>query len=280
MFSRLNKMIGLAPVKEQIYQLINFVRIQELRKTKGLRTDSASLHTVFLGSPGTGKTTVARIYGKMLKAMGLLSKGHLVETDRSGLVAGYVGQTELKTDAKVKQALGGILFIDEAYSLYKGDDSQWDYGREAISILLKRMEDYRKDLVVIVAGYDKPMTEFLRSNEGLNSRFPRRIHFPDFIPEELEEIFELFCKEEGYELQFSASELIRYILKMEYRQRDETFGNGRFVRNLFESVLMNQSVRIAENVGEPSHSDLITITSDDVRPLLDDQKSVRGKFAR
>ena len=212
---------------------------------------------------------VARIYGKMLKALGLLTKGHLVETDRSGLVAGYVGQTELKTDQKISEALGGILFIDEAYSLYKGKDTQLDYGSEAISILLKRMEDHRDDFVVIVAGYEKPMAEFLLSNEGLKSRFSTQIRFPDYSPEELLEIFELFCKEGNYEIQSAALELVSYILNNEYRDRDETFGNGRLVRNFFQSIVRNQSVRIAETISDSTHSDLVTILPDDVRPLLE-----------
>jgi SpoVK/Ycf46/Vps4 family AAA+-type ATPase len=205
----------------------------------------------------------------MLKALGLLSKGHLVETDRSGLVAGYVGQTEAKTDQKISEALGGMLFIDEAYSLYKGKDTQSDYGGEAISILLKRMEDHRDDFVVIVAGYDKPMAEFLQSNEGLKSRFSTNIRFPDYSPKELLEIFELFCNEGNYEIQATALELVQYIFENEYRNRDERFGNGRLVRNLFQSIVRNQSVRIAETIKKPSHSDLVKLLPEDIRPLLE-----------
>ena len=269
LFAELNKMVGLQRVKDEIDQLIKFVRVQKMRHSQGLKADSLSLHCVFFGNPGTGKTMVARIYGKMLKALGLLSRGHLVETDRSGLVAGYVGQTELKTDEKISEALGGILFIDEAYSLYKGKDTQLDYGSEAISILLKRMEDHRDDFVVVVAGYEKPMAEFLQSNEGLKSRFSTTIRFPDYSPKELLDIFELFCKEGNYEVQSAALELVSYILNNEYRDRDETFGNGRLVRNLFQSIVRNQSVRIAETISDSTHSDLVTILPDDVRPLLE-----------
>ncbi|MCL5123647.1 MAG: AAA family ATPase [Deltaproteobacteria bacterium] len=269
LFAELNKMVGLQRVKDEIDQLIKFVRVQKMRHSQGLKADSLSLHCVFFGNPGTGKTMVARIYGKMLKALGLLSKGHLVETDRSGLVAGYVGQTELKTDQKISEALGGILFIDEAYSLFKGRDTQLDYGSEAISILLKRMEDHRDDFVVIVAGYEKPMAEFLQSNEGLKSRFSTKIRFPDYSPKELVDIFELFCKEGNYEIKSTALELVSYILNNEYRDRDETFGNGRLVRNLFQSIVRNQSVRIAETISDSKHSDLVTILPDDVRPLLE-----------
>ena len=261
---KLNKLIGLERVKKEIYQIMQLVRIREMRKTKGLKIDRMSLHSVFLGSPGTGKTTVARIYGQILKALGLLSKGHLVETDRSGLVAGYVGQTEEKTDTKIQQALGGILFIDEAYSLSKSDDAGWDYGREAISILLKRMEDHRDDFVVIVAGYDNPMEKFLRSNEGLKSRFSRHIHFDDFSTDELVEIFQLICSEGGYEIGSAALELTRTLVSKAYSQRDESFGNARYVRNLFEDVVRNQNVRLAETAQEPSHKDLVTILPDDI----------------
>ncbi len=167
LFKELNSLIGLGQVKEEIRQLIQFVRVQDMRQKKGLGTMNLSLHSVFYGSPGTGKTTIARIYGRMLKAMGLLEKGHLVETDRAGLVANYVGQTANKTDEKIKEAVGGVLFIDEAYSLYKGENTQWDYGSEAIEVLMKRMEDNRNNLAVIVAGYPEPMNDFLNSNEDL-----------------------------------------------------------------------------------------------------------------
>ena len=268
LFSELNKLVGLSRVKEGLHQLIQFVSVQKMRLSMGLKTDSLALHSVFFGNPGTGKTTVARIYGKMLKALGLLSKGHLVETDISGLVAGFVGQTELKTDEKVKEALGGILFIDEAYSLYKGKDTQWDYGSDVISVLMKRMEEHYDDFVVIVAGYYKPMAEFLLSNEPLERHFPTYLHFDDYSPQELVTIFELFCREGDYEINPAALELLRPTVEREYSRRDESFGNARYVRNLFQSVVRNQSVRIAETLKNPSQSDLVTILPDDVRPLL------------
>ncbi len=268
MIAQLNKLVGLDQVKREIDQLTRFVRVQQMRRTQGLSDDPVSLHCVFFGNPGTGKTTVARIYGKLLNAMGLLSKGHVVETDRSGLVAGYIGKTEGKTDEKVREALGGILFIDEAYSLSKGDDAGWDYGSEAISILLKRMEDHRDDFVVIVAGYDKPMAELLESNEGLKSRFSTHIHFPDYSPKELLEIFELFCKEKRYQINVAALKLVQRILETEYQNRDDTFGNGRLVRNLFESVKKNQAVRISKTLKTPSDNDLCAILPEDIHPLI------------
>ncbi len=268
LLAQLKKLIGLEQVKDEIDQLTHFVKIQQMRREQGLSDDPLSLHCVFFGNPGTGKTTVARIYGKLLNALGLLSKGHVVETDRSGLVAGYIGQTEGKTDEKVREALGGILFIDEAYSLSKGEDSQNDFGNEAISILLKRMEDHRDDLVVIVAGYDRPMEELLESNEGLKSRFSTHIHFPDYSPKELLKIFELFCKDNHYQVQTAALKLVQHILENEYQNRDETFGNGRLVRNLFESVKKNQAVRISKTLKTPSDNDLCAILPDDIHPLI------------
>ena len=266
----LTTLVGLEHVKADIDQLVKLISVLRLRKAAGLKIKSMSLHCVYLGSPGTGKTTVARLYGAMLKELGFLSKGHLVETDRTGLVAGYVGQTELKTDAIINSALGGVLFIDEAYSLYKGNDTDRDYGPEAISVLLKRMEDHRDDFVVIVAGYEKPMAAFLQSNEGIRSRFPNKISFPDYSPSELVSIFKLFCKQNDYKIQSQALDLIKYITENQYRKRDDSFGNARLMRNLFESVVKTQSVRIAETLNNPTPDDLMTIVVDDVRPLIAD----------
>ena len=183
MFEELNQLTGLERVKEGFRQLIQFVKIQNMRQQQGLGATELSLHTVYYGSPGTGKTTVARIYGKMLKALGLLEKGHLVETDRAGLVANYVGQTANKTEEKINEAMGGILFIDEAYFLYKSEQAAgWDYGSEAIEVLMKRMEDNRNNLAVIVAGYPGPMDAFLNSNEGFKSRFVNYVHLKTTPP--------------------------------------------------------------------------------------------------
>jgi len=260
----LNSLVGLAKVKGEIQMLLQFVKVQELRRKKEISTSKPSLHSVFYGSPGTGKTTIARLYGKMLSAMGLLSKGHLVETDRSGLVGGFIGQTAIKTDEKVKEALGGILFIDEAYSLAKGEESSRDYGEEAIAILLKRMEDYRDDFVVIVAGYPEPMGKFIASNEGLRSRFNTYIHFDDYSPSEMAEIFKRLCKTENYAPTEEALEFVFTAIDYNYSIRDKSFGNARYIRNLFEIVIRNQALRIGNTLKNPSPEDLRVILPGDI----------------
>ena len=260
----LNSLVGLAKVKGEIQALLHFVKVQELRRKKEISTSKPSLHSVFYGSPGTGKTTIARLYGNMLSAMGLLSKGHLVETDRSGLVGGYIGQTAIKTDEKIKEALGGILFIDEAYSLAKGEESSWDYGEEAIAILLKRMEDYRDDFVVIVAGYPEPMGKFIASNEGLRSRFNTYIHFDDYSPSEMAEIFRRLCGVENYTPTEKALEFVFIAIDYNYSIRDKSFGNARYVRNLFEIVIRNQALRISSTIKNPSPEDLKVILPSDI----------------
>jgi stage V sporulation protein K len=268
--SELNSLIGLERVKIEIQRLLSFARIQNLRKEKGLTDSKLALHSVFYGNPGTGKTTVARLYGRLLKASGLLSKGHLVETDRAGLVASYVGQTSQKTDEKIKEALGGILFIDEAYSLAKGDDSKWDYGSETIEILLKRMEDYRDDFVVIAAGYPDPMIEFLNSNEGIKSRFSTFLKFNDYSPEQLLEIFKLFCSTNNYFVDSESLDLVDASIKNRYSNRDKYFGNARFVRNLFEMIIRNQAHRIDSTKKTLSSDDLCKITPEDVPFIIED----------
>jgi stage V sporulation protein K len=264
LINELNSLVGLSKVKSEIQSLLQFVRIQELRRQREISTSKPSLHSVFYGSPGTGKTTIARLYGKMLSAMGLLSKGHLVETDRSGLIGGYIGQTAIKTDEKIKEALGGILFIDEAYSLSKGEDNSWDYGNEAIAILLKRMEDYRDDFVVIVAGYPDPMGKFIASNEGLRSRFNTYIHFDDYSPSELAEIFKRLCETENYAPTEEALEFVFTSIDYNYSIRDKSFGNARYIRNLFEIVIRNQALRIGTSVRNPSQDDLRVILPSDI----------------
>lgn len=260
----LNNLVGLTRVKSEIHGLLQFVKIQELRRQKEISTLRPSLHSVFYGSPGTGKTTIARLYGKLLSNMGLLSKGHLIETDRAGLVGGYIGQTAIKTDEKIKEALGGILFIDEAYSLSKGEESSFDYGGEAIAILLKRMEDYRDDFIVIVAGYPDPMGKFLASNEGLRSRFTTYVHFDDYSPSEMAEIFKRLCEAENYTPTDEASEFVFTAIDYNYSIRDKSFGNARYVRNLFEIVIRNQALRVGSTVENPSSEDLRVILPSDI----------------
>ena len=203
-----------------------------------------SLHLVFLGNPGTGKTTVARLLAGIYHAIGVLSKGQLVEVDRSGLVAGFVGQTALKTGEVVQKALGGVLFIDEAYALASQDNAN-DFGREAIEVLLKGMEDHRDDLIVIVAGYTGPMEKFIHSNPGLESRFNKYLHFDDYDAGQLMEIFRSMCRKNGYSLSPEGEAWAEGALRTLYEERDENFGNARDVRNLFERAVARQSDRVA-----------------------------------
>lgn len=242
-FDMLNDLIGLPSVKDEITKLANFIKIQQVRESKGMKTPEISYHCVFTGNPGTGKTTVARIMAGIYKDLGILKKGHLVETDRSGLVAEYVGQTAVKTNKIIDSALDGVLFIDEAYSLIQG--AKEDYGQEAISTLLKRMEDDRNRIVVILAGYSTEMKEFIDSNPGLQSRFNRYIHFPDYTANELRQIFLLKAKKNQYSLNEEALTTLDSFLVEAVEHKDKNFGNARFVRNLFEKSIQNQAMRLA-----------------------------------
>ena len=242
LMAKLNKLIGLDGVKREVNSLINMIKVDELRKSRGFKTTSVSKHLVFLGNPGTGKTTVARLLSKLYNRLGVLEKGQLVEVDRAGLVAGYVGQTALKTKEKIDEAMGGILFIDEAYTLAKGGT---DFGQEAIDTLLKAMEDNRENLVVIVAGYSGPMETFLESNPGLKSRFNKYIEFEDYSEEELYEIFKLSCDENDMKLSYEAEDYLKDYLKKLVNNKPDNFANGREMRNLFETAKQNQANRIA-----------------------------------
>jgi stage V sporulation protein K len=262
--AELDSLVGLETVKEQVRALVAFLQVQGERQRHGLPEVATSQHLVFLGNPGTGKTTVARLLAQMYRAMGLLSRGHLVEVDRAGLVGQYVGMTAIKTDRVIRRALDGVLFIDEAYALAPGDERQ-DFGPEAIETLLKRMEDYRHRLVVIVAGYPRLMHRFLQSNPGLRSRFSREITFPDYSTDDLVEITRKLGADYEYSLDADAVQALCQILGG--AARGEGFGNARFARTLFEQALNAQALRLAgvqgAELGDLERSELMTLRGDD-----------------
>lgn len=262
LMAELDGLVGLEAVKKDVKNLVNLVKVRKLRQENDLPVAAMSLHMVFMGNPGTGKTTVARLVSGLYASIGVLSKGQLVEVDRSGLVAGYVGQTALKTQEAINSALGGVLFIDEAYSLSSGGEQ--DFGREAIETILKAMEDHRDDLIVIVAGYTGPMQKFLDSNPGLESRFNKYFNFPDYNGEELYKIFLLQCKKNGYQLNKKAETAAKKIFNELYENRSENFGNGRDVRNMFEDVVIRHSNRVAA-MEAPTKEDLMTILPKDLK---------------
>jgi SpoVK/Ycf46/Vps4 family AAA+-type ATPase len=257
----LEKMVGLGAVKTEVEKLANLVRIQQAREQQGIKSVKVSYHCVFTGNPGTGKTTVARIVAGIYKDLGVLKKGHLVETDRAGLVGEYVGQTGPKTNKVIDSALDGVLFIDEAYSLVGGGEK--DYGKEAIATLLKRMEDDRSRLVVILAGYSENMKRFIDSNPGLQSRFNRYIEFPDYEAADLVEIFKRFAKTSQYRLGEGTEEVLRGVMEEAVAHKDGQFGNGRFARNVFEKTIERQATRLA-SVGNLTKAALEELLPEDV----------------
>lgn len=258
---KLNYLIGLKEVKSTVQELVNIAKISRLKVEAGLKAPQITKHLVFTGNPGTGKTTVARILGQIYKKLNILSKGHFVEVDRTDLVAEYLGQTAPKTTKIVESALGGILFIDEAYSLVP-ENKQDMFGQEAISTLLKLMEDNREDLIVIVAGYKQEMKRFIQSNPGLKSRFSKFINFVDYNPEELTKIFELMCQDNGYIIDHQVIEKVLNLL-LEFQSKIGELGNGRFVRNIFDRCIANQCNRLATRPN-PTKEDLITFHINDV----------------
>ena len=259
LLAELDGYVGMDAIKEEVRSLINMVQVYKLRRENDLPTTDMSLHMVFSGNPGTGKTTVARIMARIYHSLDILSKGQLVEGDRSGLVAGYVGQTALKTQKVIEKAMGGVLFIDEAYAL--NGKSENDFGQEAIDTILKAMEDHRDDLVVIVAGYTELMDRFIHSNPGLESRFNRFLMFEDYTPEQMVAIFKMQCKKGCYVLAEGTEELVRDFISEE--SADDSFGNARGVRNLFEHILVAQNNRLAK-MEQVTREDLMQILPDDV----------------
>lgn len=262
----LEGLVGLREVKKEIESLINLIKVKKMRESYHMPSMEISYHMVFTGNPGTGKTTVARLVAKIYKELGILSKGHLVEVDRAGLVAGYVGQTAIKVKEVVEKALGGVLFIDEAYSLSNKNDAN-DFGGEAIDTLVKMMEDHREDLVIIVAGYKEEMDEFLKTNTGLISRFNKFIDFEDYTDEEMMDILKLFLDKSGLEMEEAGEKELKRALKEMDAQSRFLFGNGRGMRNTFESILGKQANRIV-NLELPTEKELKNIILEDVMGIL------------
>jgi hypothetical protein len=260
----LNALVGLERTKQQLFSLTRFLKVQAERKARGLKTVNTSLHLVLYGPPGTGKTTVARLVGRLYKQLGRLQRGHVVETDRAGIIGIYIGQTAPRVNSAVQQALDGVLFIDEAYALAPKNGASNDYGHEALQILLKRMEERRDQLAVVVAGYADEMEYFVASNPGLQSRFSRLCYFDHYTPSELVLIFAKFCHDSEYTLDLSARIALQAIFETAYAQRNKNFGNGRLARNIFECSIERQANRIADCLNDMDDSALSLITAEDL----------------
>ena len=263
LLEELDSLVGLTQIKKDVRSLINLIKVRKLRQAEELKVPELSLHMVFTGNPGTGKTTVARLLARLYRSIGVLSTGTLLEVDRAGLVAGYVGQTALKTLEAIKKARGGILFVDEAYSLVPDGTGTNDFGQEAISTILKAMEDMREELVVIVAGYPEPMERFIESNPGLESRFGKYFHFEDYNGAELMDIFRLQCRKNQYIPDEETEKFCIDMFNEMYENRDENFGNARDVRNIFERAVTNQANRLAE-MEKPTKDDLMKLIKEDI----------------
>jgi AAA+ superfamily predicted ATPase/uncharacterized tellurite resistance protein B-like protein len=262
--AELNDLVGLDNIKEEVKTLANFLKVQKIREERGLAKTTVSLHAVFCGPPGTGKTTIARLMSRIYQGLGFLQKGHLVETDRAGIVAGYIGQTAKRVEEVVNSSLDGVLFVDEAYALIpRGDSGGRDFGQEAVDALLKRMEDNRDRLVVIVAGYTDEMTLFIESNPGLKSRFNRYFYFDDYKPEELLAIYEKMAEKSHFHLTDATRAKLLKVFEELYVRRDRTFGNARVARNLFEKSIERQANRLAV-LSSLSNEVLTTLLPEDI----------------
>lgn len=268
LLDELNVLVGLEKVKNKVQDLIVYQKVQKMRREKNLYSAKNTLHLAFTGNPGTGKTTVARVVGRIYKRIGLLSKGHFVEVSRTDLIAGYQGQTALKVKKVIEQAKGGVLFIDEAYSITENDHSD-SYGRECLTELTKALEDYRDDLVVIVAGYTEPMNKFFESNPGLKSRFNTFIEFDDYSSIEMDNILLSMCQSNDYVLDDEAKEKIHLYFEQQISSKDENFANGRLARNLYDDLVMNHARRVI-NMANPDSAELSTIKAEDFTFAIDE----------
>lgn len=267
----LDSLVGLNIVKKLVRELQAFVEIQKRREDAKLATEPLVLHMIFKGNPGTGKTTVARIIGKLMKEIGVLQKGHILELERADLVGEYIGHTAQKTKDQLKKALGGVMFVDEAYSLARGGEK--DFGKEAIDTMVKYMEDHKNNLILILAGYEEEMTNFLKINPGLKSRFPIHIDFPDYNISELLAIGDQMLKEREYELDLEARDELTKILIRKLTGQSRYEGNARLVRNLIEKAIRKQALRLI-NINDTKREDLMLITKTDILHSLDEVRSV------